>query len=182
MRYRIRVFKKQFPLVKWFTIHLLYYWELKAQEKNLRHGPFWTFTIDSHLSMACIYWCMVFGATGSNPTHWKHLVLEQDQPKLRKAFTKAVLEGTSFSENEWKLYWTKIVDFRNRYVVHREVFRDKVPHFDKALKVAYAYDRWARTCFPGIWEEPRFEAQEASTRANIRSYITHLTKHEGDWI
>lgn len=182
MRYKITVFRKQFPLVKWFTIHLLYYWELKAQENNLRHGPFWAFTIDGHLSMACIYWCMVFGAQGSNPTHWKNLVRKADQQRLRDDFTKAVLGRTGFSESEWTEYWRQIVTFRDRYVVHRDRFQNKVPHFAKALAVVYAYDSWVRTCFPGIWEEPPFEEQEESTRLNIKSYIAHLTNNENKWI
>jgi hypothetical protein len=133
MRYKITVFQKQFPLVKWFTIHLLYYWELKAQENTLRHGPFWAFTVDGHLSMACIYWCMVFGAQGSNPTRWKNLVGKKDQHKIRGHFTKAVLTRTGFTEEEWTAYWHQMVAFRDRYVVHRDRFRDKVPKFDKAL-------------------------------------------------
>jgi hypothetical protein len=182
MRYKITVFRTQFPLVKWFTIHLFYYWELKEQENNLRHGPFWTFTIDGHLSMACIYWCMVFGAEGSNPTHWKHLVRKQDQKKLRADFTKAVLARTGSTEDEWMEYWDTMVDFRNKYVVHRDKFKGVVPRFDKALAVAYAYDRWVRTCFPGFWQEPPFENQEQSTRLNIRSYIAHLASNESKWV
>jgi hypothetical protein len=183
MRYRISVFKKQFPLVKWFTIHLLYYWELTAQNKDLRHGPFWTFTIDGPLSMACIYWCMVFGSQGSNPTHWKNLVRKADQEKLRRSFLKSVLERTGFTESEWTEYWHKMVTFRDKYVVHRDKYREPVPHFAKALAVAYAYDDWIRkTCFPGSWEEPPFEDQEQDTRSNIRSYIEHLASNEHRWV
>jgi ribosomal protein L32E len=125
---------------------------------------------------------MVFGAQGTNPTHWKNLVRKQDQEKLRKDFTKAVLARTGFSEGEWTRYWKHMVDFRNKYLVHRDKFRDKVPHLDKALEVAYAYDRWVRTCFPGDWEEPPFENQKESTRSNMRSYIAHLVRHEKYWV
>jgi hypothetical protein len=182
MHYKITVFQTQFPLVKWFTVHLLYYRELKSQQDNLRHhhGPFWAFTMDAHLSMACIYWCMVFGASGSNPTHWKNLVRKQDQQKLSRQFTKAVLERTGFTEQEWKDYWHQMVSFRNKYVVHRDQFRDQVPHFDQALAVAYAYDGWVRTLFPGIWDEPPFESQEEERRSNIRSYIVHLASMSTD--
>lgn len=162
-------------------MHLLYYQELMTQQRNLRHGPFWAFTIDSHLSMACIYWCMVFGVEGSNPTHWKHLVRKQDQKKLRANFTKAVLARTGFTQDQWTEYWDEMVKFRNKYVVHRDKFKGVVPHFDKALAVAYAYDTWVRTCFPGIWDEPPFENQEDERRSNIRSYIAHLASHEKDW-
>ena len=182
MKYKIAVFRKQFPLVKWFSIHLLYYWELKAQEKELRHGPFWTFTTDSHLSMACIYWCMVFGAQGSNQTHWKNLVRKADQEKLRRSLLKFILERTGFSESEWTDYWKKVVSFRDKYVVHRDKYTEPVPHFKHALQVAYAYDHWVRTeCFPGIWEEPLFEEQEIDRRSNIKSYISHVASGESNW-
>jgi hypothetical protein len=183
MRYKISLFKFQYPLVKWFTVHLLYYWELKAQETTLRHGPFWTFTTDGHLSMACIYWCMVFGSQGSNPTHWKNLVRHADQNKLRRSFLEYVLRRTGFTEAEWTDYWHKIVTFRDKYVVHRDKFRQPVPYFQKALDVAYAYDLWVRiVCFPGIWEEPPLQDQEEERRSNIRSYIAHLAGHEHEWI
>ena len=124
-----------------------------------------------------------FGAQESNPTHWKNLVRKADQERLRRSFSKAVLERTGFTEREWTDYWHKMVGFRDRYVVHRDKYSEPVPHFNKALQVAYAYDEWIRTkCFPGIWEEPPFERQEQDTRSNIRSYIEHLARNEKRWV
>ena len=91
---------------------------------------------------------MVFGSHTSNPTHWKRLALrEEDERKLREGFTKAVVAQTGFTEEQWAKYWEQIVTFRNKYVVHRDNFKDVVPNFDKALEVAYAYDRWIKN-FP----------------------------------
>jgi len=126
---------------------------------------------------------MVFGAQGSNPTYWKNLVRKADQEKIRSAFVKAVIEPIGFTEREWTAYWHKIVDFRNKYLVHRDNFREPIPHFTKALEIAYAYDHWVRNkCFPGSWEEPPFETSAQETSANIKSYIEHVAKNENKWI
>ena len=153
-QYDTKVMQKQFPLVKWFIYHLMYYRELKVEEQKFK-TPFWAFTIDGHLLQATSYWCMVFGSHTSNLTHWKRLAHgEENKRALREGFTKAVLDQTGFTEEELERYWEQVVKFRNKYVVHRDDFKDPVPNFDKALEVAYAYDGWIRKLFPGIWDEP----------------------------
>ena len=103
MEYNVKVFSEQFALTRHFVYHLTYYWELK-RISNLRadHAVFWTFTTDAHLLQATIYWCMVFGASKSNPTHWKHLAVSDDDTlTLEKTFKRAVLKRTGFTTSEW---------------------------------------------------------------------------------
>jgi hypothetical protein len=52
-----------------------------------------------------------------------------------------------------------VVDFRNKYAVHRELeFKDPVPKFETALTVAYYYDAWVRRIIsPASFDEPPLE-------------------------
>ena len=86
MGYNPDVFIEQFPLVKRFLYHLLYYRTLhEAYIRNQLQSEFWTHTIDAHLLQALINWCMVFGSDGCNPTHWKKLSLTQSH-ELQEGF------------------------------------------------------------------------------------------------
>jgi len=175
-KYNSEVFQKQFPLVKWFIYHLMYYRTLKREEPKFK-TPFWVFTIDGHLLQATSYWCMVFGSHTSNPTHWKRLVLrEEEERTLREGFTKAVLDKTGFTEEEWEKYWEQVVTFRNKYVVHRDNFKDEVPNFDKALEVAYAYDGWIRNLFPAIWGEPPLKESAMKAKKEVEGFIEKFVK------
>jgi hypothetical protein len=177
MDYNTPVFQKQFPLVKWFIYHLMYYRELRCDEARFKKSPFWVFTTDAHLLQATNYWCMVFGSHASNPTHWKHLAVhEGDQKELRQGFKKAVLAQTGFTEEEWTKYWKEMVTFRNKYVVHRDNFKDPVPNFDIALEVVYAYDGWIRIIFPGHWQEPPLKKSTQQAKQDVRVFIDELMK------
>jgi len=91
MKLNADIFARQFPLVKWFIYHLMYYRELHRQDHAKFKTPFWVFTIDGHLLQATNYWCMVFGGH-NNPTHWKHLAATKEgEDSIRRGFTKAVL-------------------------------------------------------------------------------------------
>jgi hypothetical protein len=124
-----------------------------------------------------------FWISGKQSYTLEELGAKSGSRKASSLFFESVLERTGFTESEWTEYWHKMVTFRDKYVVHRDKYREPVPHFAKALAVAYAYDDWIRkTCFPGSWEEPPFEDQEQDTRSNIRSYIEHLASNEHRWV
>lgn len=163
---------EQFPLVKWFIFHLIFYRTLHPFSKKL-NSTFWVFSIDSHLAQATIYWNMVFGAETNNPTHWKWLVDdESERVDLGDTFTKSVLQKTGWkNKDEWTAYWTDMVSFRNNYVVHRDKFKGKVPSFDKALEVAFAYDEWIRDLFPGAWGEPPLERSVAEAEKMVKQFL-----------
>jgi hypothetical protein len=176
MKYTEEIFVKQFPLVKWFIYHLMYYRELRKCENKKFKIPFWVFTTDAHLLHATSLWCMVFGSY-NNPTHWKYLAPnKEDQDKLREGFQKAVIAETGFTEEEWKKYWEEIANFRNKYVDHKDDFKNPVPNFDKALEVAYAYDGWIRELFPGSWEEPPLRESTEQAKEQARAVIKIFLK------
>jgi hypothetical protein len=176
MRYKPEIFREQFPLVKYFVCHLIYYRELhnKYRELELR-SPFWTFTIDAHLIRAVILWCGVFGSEGCNPTHWKRLS-EGNVDCLRESFRESLFRQTAFTPATWATYWREMVDFRNEYIAHRELNYNKhVPYLDRALEVAYVYDGWIRDIIsPDILEEPPLKESAAELPQSIKPLVTEL--------
>lgn len=179
MEYNAKIFDEQRWLIKFFVYHLTYYRELRRTPNlTVDHAYFWKFTVDAHLLQATIYWCMVFGSRKSNPTHWKHLaVSENDAATLHETFRKAVLKRTGFTSLEWDKYWNEMVDFRNKYVVHKDNFQGHVPHFGKALNVAQAYDTWVRKLIsPDYNDEPRLRWAVDEAKKSIRPFLKDLAK------
>ena len=78
MNFQHKVFANQFPIVKKFVYHLIYYRVLlKGYQEHQLQNEFWTLTIDAHLLSALTHWCMVFGSDKSEPTHWKQLSITE---------------------------------------------------------------------------------------------------------
>jgi|CXWL01.1.fsa_nt_gi hypothetical protein len=181
MGYNPDVFIEQFPLVKRFLYHLLYYRTLhEAYIRNQLQSEFWTHTIDAHLLQALINWCMVFGSDGCNPTHWKKLSLTQSH-ELQEGFRKGLIEHTGIKWAEWEEYWKRMTAFRDKYAAHRELdFSAPVPNFDLALKVAYYFDDWIRWIIsPDSFEEPSLRESEeriSKTFASLADKLLKITK------
>ena len=156
MNFEHKVFANQFPIVKRFVYHLTYHRVLSSgyRERQLQ-SEFWTLTIDAHLLSAVTDWCMVFGSDRSGPTHWKQLSIA-DSKELYKSFREGLFESSNLNSHTWRQYWQRVVDFRNKYAVHRELeFKEPVPVFDTALAVAYFYDTWVREIIaPASFDEP----------------------------
>ncbi len=163
----------QFPVVKRFVYHLVYYRTLsEAYSDSHLQNEFWTLTIDAHLLQAAIHWCMVFGSDGCNPTHWKKLLPDQSET-LRQNFCDGLFGQTDLTQQTWESYWRKIVDFRNDYAAHRALeFSRPVPHFDMALKVACYYDNWIRNVIsPDIFDEPPLEAFALTLTQSVQPLV-----------
>ena len=181
MGYNPDVFIEQFPLIKRFLYHLLYYRTLhEAYIRNQLQSEFWTHTIDAHLLQALINWCMVFGSDGCNPTHWKKLSLPQSH-ELQEGFRKGLIEHTGIKWAEWEEYWKRMTAFRDKYAAHRELdFSAPVPNFDLALKVAYYFDDWIRWIIsPDSFEEPSLRESEeriSKTFASLADKLLKITK------
>lgn len=176
MDYKPEVFLEQFPIVKRFVYHLVYYRELKAVHDRVKlQSEFWTHTIDAHLLQAAIHWCMVFGSHGCNQTHWKNLS-NTDSEKLQESFRNGLPKETGLATAEWQKYWDAMNDFRGKYAAHRELnFCEPVPDFTSALKVAYYYDHWIRDVIsPDIFEEPPLEKSAVALRESVTPLINHL--------
>lgn len=178
MSYNSDVFSNQYPVVKKFVLHYISYKELSRIYSSIHlKSAFWTLTIDAHLLQAAVQWCMVFGADGCNPTHWKHLNRES-QDELLKRFRNGLPEYLNMGHKEWEEYWKAITDFRNHFAVHRILNYDKpVPHFDAAVKVAFYYDEWIReVIFPDIFEEPPLNKSSDEFQKYIRQVTYPLLK------
>lgn len=95
----------------------------------------------------------------------------------QETFRKAVLKQTGFISVEWDNYWKAMLDFRNKYVVHRDDFQGPVPHFDKALAVADAYDRWVRkVLWPDSTGWPPVRSAVAEAKKSVGDFLKELRR------
>lgn len=181
MNYEPDVFRNQFPIVKWFVYHLIYHRVLSLSYREHRlQNEFWTLTIDAHLLRATINWCMVFGSDKYNPTHWKQLSITHSAALLL-SFREGLFRATGLNENKWRMYWTSMTNFRNKYAAHRELeFDSPVPNFDTALAVAYYYDNWVRKVIsPDAFAEPTLESFALSLQKSVAPLIENLLRTTG---
>jgi hypothetical protein len=176
INYNPDVFREQFPLIKQFAYHLLYYRALHAAYAQSQvQSEFLTHTIDAHLLQATVYWCMVFGSDGCNPTHWKKLTQTQSDD-LEASFRNGLTKFTGVNTTEWEKYWKEITDFRNTYAAHRALdYNSPVPNFNLALKVAYYYDEWIRQLiYPDYFQEPSLKDTAEKVKSGIAPLIARL--------
>jgi hypothetical protein len=174
--YKSEVFMNQFPIVKRFVYHLVYYRALSKQySARQHHSEFWVLTIDAHLLQATIQWCMVFGADGTNPTHWKQLSAG-DSALLQQRFRDGLSSRTGLTQDAWIQYWKQLTGFRNNFAAHRQLnYPDPVPDFDVALKVAYFYDVWIRQVIaPASFSEPSLSLFGAKLGRSSNSLASRL--------
>ena len=166
MEYKEEIFCPQYPLVTQFMGHSIYRTELYELYIGLKiKSEFWIATIDAHYLQAVIYWCMVFGADGCNPTHWKKLSATESE-ELMDSFRNGLYKNTSLDEKGWREFWKGIDDFRGGYVAHREIeFKGKTPTLKTAQEVAFFYDDWIRqVIYPAsLGAEPLREKAESLT-------------------
>jgi hypothetical protein len=176
MKYKPDIFVEQFPIVKRFVYHLVYYKELwRAYSESQLASSFWTHTVDAHLLQAAIQWCMVFGTDGCNPTHWKHL--SDEAPTDLKNRFRADLPGhVGITYPDFEQYWREMKDFRDNYAAHRELkYQKAVPKFGIALKVAYFYDHWIREVIsPDVFEEPPLEESVTKLKKALPPFLATL--------
>ena len=148
MRYNDDIFRIQYPVVGDFVRHLAYFRAAKPIHDRLGlKAPFWTETVNTYLLIATVQWFKVFGAHGSNPTHWRNTPSKDNEAAIN-SFREKIRTALGCSPKEWADYHRRMCAFRDKYVVHRDDFNDPVPDFDIALNVAYAYDEWIREFAP----------------------------------
>ncbi|MFH1882337.1 MAG: hypothetical protein ABIL62_06460 [Planctomycetota bacterium] len=145
--------QKQYGVLAEFVHHLTYYRVLSRFYNEIQNkSEFWTYTIDSHLLIAIIDWCMVFG-TDSNEIHWKKVVLDE---QYRRNFRSHLRKFANLSKNEMDKFWSSMTKFRNEYAVHKTAARHypDVPYMDTALIIVTSYDDWFRLKVDASFEEP----------------------------
>ncbi len=176
MDFEHKVFRNQFPIVKFFVYHLIYHRVLlRGYQEHQLQNEFWKLTIDAHLLRAVTNWCMVFGSDKSEPTHWKQLSIS-DPKALYKSIREGLFEATDLKQHIWRQYWKSVVDFRNKFAVHRELeFSSPVPKLDMALTVAYYYDTWVRGIIsPALLDEPPLESFAKTLRDSMVPVVEKL--------
>lgn len=161
MPYNKEVFSSQYYLVAEFVRHLAYYRGLysELQCQGVK-SMFWSQTTDSHLEVATLMWCKVFGSTGPNKTHWQKIAVKEAETANNK-FRKKLYQATGMTHAEWVLYHKQMCDFRDKYVAHSDIGDTPVtPQFDKALEVVFTYDDWIRDLIkPDIMEDVLLKVQ-----------------------
>lgn len=109
----------------------------KELDKSENKSKFWKATQINHLQVASIFWCRVFG-TDSQECHWKKTLENQDE------FRKSVYENTGFDYDSFCAYRKEMMDFRNEFIAHMNVFKlpQNVPDFEPALKTVVTAHKW----------------------------------------
>ncbi|MGF1888095.1 hypothetical protein L4D13_18375 [Photobacterium profundum] len=91
------------------------------------------------LSDVVISWCKLFGMN-SEDCHWKNLVENHDD------FRNCLSEQLGLSVKEFREYQLKVLDFRNKWVVHYEPSYDHdiIPYFEHMYASALALHNYLR--------------------------------------
>jgi hypothetical protein len=176
MEYNLEVFSRQYPVIFFFVQHLAYFQGLKATVDRITdHKEFWTATVDGHLKLATIAWCKVFGSRKED-IHWAKTPTGNIPKQAKDDFRHRVLSHTGFTHEQWEIYHTKMLAFRDKYVAHFELnnpFNEPVPCFDPALQIAYAYEDWARELTTSvIWGQPTLSSVYEKCQAEASSIVS----------
>jgi len=102
MAYNEKVFNRQYPVVFFFVQHLAYNKGLKAAWDGTKNpSAFWESATDSHLKLATIAWCNVFGSRNSD-MHWMKTTAGEIPKQVQEDFRQRVLFKTGFTEERWE--------------------------------------------------------------------------------
>jgi hypothetical protein len=174
MDYNEEIFCSQYPLVTYFLRHSIYRTELYHLYNQYNvESEFWTSTIDAHYLQAVIYWCMVFGADGCNPTHWKKLS-DTACEELKESFRNELYKNTALDEKAFNEFWKGINNFRG-YAAHRELnFKGKTPILKTAQEIAFFYDDWIRQLIhPASLAVEPLRKKAESLKIQVRKIACH---------
>jgi hypothetical protein len=118
MTFDRQLFAIQFPIVKHFVYHVVYYRVLsKIRHDHQLKNEFWALTIDAHLLRASPTgaWCLV----QTQKTLTGRSSLRQIKMWYTAVFATGYFASTKLTQETWLEYWTSVVDFRNKYTAHR---------------------------------------------------------------
>lgn len=150
-----RVLQIQMDLLYHFTRSLAYYRTIHQDYQRIqRCQGYWCHTMNTNLLRAISDWCVVFGQDG-NESHWKNLSVEH-KPEVTEEVKKVIKRSSGFSDQEWRVYWQRMCDFRSGYVAHRNPeFDAPVPHMDKAFDIAAGHFEWLKEQLRPAKNEPK---------------------------
>jgi hypothetical protein len=136
------LFAVQLQLLDEFIHHLTYRRGLEEARREAVLPAFWQYTSNAHLLYAVAAWCMVFGSSGQNATHWRNVV--QGDEDLLASFRGRLQTELGLDREAWENYHRIVLTFRDNYVAHRHANPPVVPHLDTARDVVFVYDQWVR--------------------------------------
>lgn len=176
MSYSRTVFASLMPQLDAFAKHLLCHRAIQQKGGGLIEHVFWSLTSNAHLLQAIVCWCKVFGATGTNETHW-HELAATDVAELRESFCAELSSKLGLDKPAWRAYHKEVKDFRDKYVAHTEIgFIAPVPQLDVALNIAFVFDQWVRDVIaPDLLDERPLEELVGELRENLESHIESLS-------
>ncbi|MGF1903486.1 hypothetical protein [Aliivibrio sifiae] len=144
MKNHIELHSRLFVLNSYFRSHYSfialehYYYELDKDLGGLH--PF-THMHNVLLCDAVTSWCKLFGSD-KDEGHWKKAIPEVNHEKFREF----LLTSTNLTLDEFSDYRQKMINFRNKWVVHHDgnYEHDPVPFFDIAHDSAVALHTYIR--------------------------------------
>ena len=168
--------QKQYGVLAEFVHHLAYYRMLSRFYNEIQiRSEFWTYTIDAHLLIAIIDWCMVFG-TDSNEIHWKKVVLDEQN---RCDFRCHIRKFANLSKDEMEEFWYSMTKFRNEYAVHKTAATHypAVPYMDTALIIVTSYDDWFRSKVDASFEDSSLRERYERVLRTSERFFKQLIKN-----
>lgn len=176
MDYKVNVFQRTYPVLTDFIYHYIIYKEMMCElENTVSVAAIWNRTCDAHIKVAASSWCMIFGEATSNPTHWKNINFGGKE-NAEDLFINRLLLDLELTKSELRKNVKEVLDFRNKFVVHREIkFNEPTPNFKVAYDIALTFDKWAREMiYPDRFDGPEFEELIEAARSTIRKNINDL--------
>lgn len=102
---------------------------------------FWISFNNNSLMLLFIYWSIIFGNSNTNELHWHNFCNEVEKNEFRNLLLKKL----DMTYEDWKIYRTSMLNFRNRYVAHNDLsFNEPVPIIDNAFKSMKIYEEWIK--------------------------------------
>jgi hypothetical protein len=175
MPYNRDVFATLMPQIDAFVKHLICHRATRRHCDPLPLHIYWSLTSDAHLLQAIVCWCKVFGATGTNETHWQNLT-QVDVANLQESFRDELHSRLGLEIADWARYHTEITNFRNKYVAHTEInYSQPVPDLNLALKIAFVFDEWVRSVIaPDTLDEQPLRNLANEFKITLEAYVTSL--------
>lgn len=139
---RDEFFQYQIESIRDFYIHFRSYRLIYRNQGNIKSNKlFWSTLSNTSIKNLFIYWCRIFGNKSVNKTHWQQYLTKSEVDEFRSV----LLQNLKMTMNEWKVYHSEMLAFRNSYVAHHDKdFKQPVPILDKAVIAMQTYEEWIK--------------------------------------
>lgn len=116
-----RALREQIEVVSYRFLHAESFFRIITG----RDQTYWVFSQNCFGETACLLWCHLFNSRNNDPVHYWKLFGEDRLEPLSAAFgykavKKRLLAAAGFDYGSYDVYRQQVIDFRNKYVSHRE--------------------------------------------------------------